>query len=171
MIKLITLLQEVLDTPKYKIYCDLDGVLIDFAKGYKDLTGKTPPPPESSQDLTQFWTPIDKAGVDFWAKLHWTQDGHQLWNYIKPYKPEILTAPSRHQSSREGKLIWVKRHTGNVPVNFKSAKLKSQLASPNSILIDDRGDTINRWNQAGGIGIHHTSTNSTIKQLKDLGYK
>ena len=27
-------------TPQYKIYCDMDGVLVDFDKGYKALTGK-----------------------------------------------------------------------------------------------------------------------------------
>ena len=26
--------------PKYIIFCDMDGVLVDFDKGYKDLTKK-----------------------------------------------------------------------------------------------------------------------------------
>jgi hypothetical protein len=29
--------------------------------------------------------------------------------------------------------------------------------------------TINEWNAKGGIGIHHTSAISTIRQLKNLG--
>ena len=32
-----------------------------------------------------------------------------------------------------------------------------------------REDTINKWNEVGGIGILHTSTTNTIKQLNDLG--
>ena len=43
---------------EYKIYCDLDGVLVDFIKGYLELTGR---------DITgtyhsdkKFWDPIDK---------------------------------------------------------------------------------------------------------------
>ena len=43
------------------------------------------------------------------------------------------------------------------------------MASPNAILIDDRKDNIEQWIEAGGIGIHHTSTNSTIKKLQKLG--
>ena len=41
MIKLKELLEEI-ENNKYTIYCDLDGVLVDFDKGYKDLTGKLP---------------------------------------------------------------------------------------------------------------------------------
>ena len=52
---------------------------------------------------------------------------------------------------------------------FKQAKFKQDLAEPNAILIDDREDNIERWIEAGGIGIRHTSTASTIKQLKQLG--
>jgi Fe-S-cluster formation regulator IscX/YfhJ len=26
--------------PKYIIFCDMDGVLVDFDKGYEDMTGK-----------------------------------------------------------------------------------------------------------------------------------
>ncbi len=37
MIKLGKLLKEV--ASQYKIYCDLDSVLVDFTKGYIDLTG------------------------------------------------------------------------------------------------------------------------------------
>ena len=39
MIKLTELLEEV-ENNKYTIYCDLDGVLVDFEKGYEDATGK-----------------------------------------------------------------------------------------------------------------------------------
>jgi hypothetical protein len=36
-------------------------------------------------------------------------------------------------------------------------------------LIDDRKDNIQQWIDSGGIGILHTSTASTIKQLEKLG--
>ena len=39
----------------------------------------------------------------------------------------------------------------------------------NKILIDDMEKNIQQWRDNGGIGILHTSTADTIKQLKELG--
>jgi hypothetical protein len=150
----------------YKIYCDMDGVLVDFDRGYKELTGK-----EASFDTPkeEFWEPITKAGAAFWIKLKWMPDGKQLWDYIKPYSPDLLSAPSREDSSKMGKRIWVKREIPGAKLILRSAERKQEFATPNSILIDDRADNIQRWKDAGGIGIVHTSAADTIQQLKDLG--
>jgi hypothetical protein len=87
----------------------------------------------------------------------------------------MLTAPSLKKQSLMGKGLWMKNQTnkGLFPskpkVNYRSAKSKKDFAAPNHILIDDREDTINSWNVAGGIGILHTSASNTINQLKKLG--
>ena len=52
---------------------------------------------------------------------------------------------------------------------LRSAERKQEFATPQSILIDDRKDNIDRWKEAGGIGIYHTSAADTIQQLKKLG--
>ena len=150
----------------YKVYCDMDGVIVDFDKGYKELTGT-----EASFDTPkeEFWAPIQKAGAEFWIKLQWMPDGKQLWNYIKPYNPQLLSAPSRDESSKIGKFVWVKRNVPGTKLILRSAERKQEFATPNSILIDDRADNIQRWKDAGGVGIHHTSAADTIQQLKDLG--
>jgi hypothetical protein len=158
--------EDVKEKADYKIYCDMDGVIVDFDKGYKELTGK-----EASFDTPkeEFWAPIQKAGAEFWIKLQWMPDGKQLWNYIKPYNPQLLSAPSRDESSKIGKFVWVKRNVPGTKLILRSAERKQEFATPNSILIDDRADNIQRWKDAGGIGIHHTSAADTIQQLKDLG--
>ena len=158
--------EDVKEKADYKIYCDMDGVLVDFDKGYKELTGK-----EASFDMPkeEFWTPIQKAGASFWIKLQWMPDGKQLWDYIKPYNPDLLSAPSRDESSKIGKFVWVKRNVPGTKLILRSAERKQEFATPNSILIDDRADNIQRWKDAGGVGIHHTSAADTIQQLKDLG--
>ena len=46
---------------------------------------------------------------------------------------------------------------------------KQLFAGENRILIDDLAKTIDEWNAKGGIGILHTSTANTIKELKKLG--
>jgi predicted kinase len=154
---------------QYKVYCDMDGVIVDFEHGYDRLTGRKAPGVDSTYDKNDFWAAITKAGKDFWANLEWMEDGQQLWNYIKQYNPTLLTAPSREESSRIGKQEWIDKNLPGTPVVFKQAKDKKDLAEPNAILIDDRKDNIQQWIDAGGIGIRHTSTTSTIKQLQKLG--
>jgi hypothetical protein len=153
---------------EYTIYCDMDGVLVDFDLGYQELTGITSQQADAN-GVEAFWSPLSKAGAKFWITLKWMSDGKQLWSYIKKYNPILLSAPSREESSRLGKRVWVKRELPDVKLILKSASQKQQYASPTSILIDDRQKNIDQWNTAGGIGILHTSAANTIKQLKQLG--
>ena len=49
-----------------------------------------------------------------------------------------MTSPSRDESSRIGKGVWVKRNMPGVPVKFGfKADGKARFAGPNKILIDD----------------------------------
>jgi len=160
--------EEGTEEKSHKIYCDMDGVLVDFEKGYEDLTGQN----IRGQHVSggpNFWDPITKAGVQFWIKLPWMADGKQLWEYIKQYTPVLLSAPSREESSKIGKYVWVKREMPGTKLILRSAERKQEFATPQSILIDDRKDNIDRWKEAGGIGIYHTSAADTIQQLKKLG--
>ena len=152
---------------EYKIYCDLDGVLADFERGYEELTG-IDLQGEFKPEGAEFWNPISKAGVGFWAGLKWMSDGQQLWDYIKQYKPELLSAPSRDESSRIGKYVWVKNKIPGTKLILRYADRKKELASPNAILIDDRAKNIEDWESAGGVGILHTNATDTINQLKKL---
>jgi len=153
---------------QYKIYCDMDGVIVDFEDGYERLTGKNIKGNHVKGD-SDFWQPISDAGANFWINLKWMSDGEKLWKYIKNYSPSILSAPSREKSSRVGKEIWVRNNIPGTELILKPAPEKQELAEPNAILIDDRKDNIQQWKDAGGIGILHTSANNTIKQLQELG--
>ena len=153
---------------QYKIYCDMDGVIVDFEGGYEKLTGKNIRNSHVKGD-SAFWQPITDAGEAYWTDLEWMSDGKQLWDYIKQYSPKLLSAPSRQESSKTGKEKWVTQHIPGTPLILKSAEQKQLYASPNSILIDDRADNIQRWKAAGGIGILHTSASNTIDKLKELG--
>jgi len=151
----------------YKIYCDMDGVLADFESGYEELTGIDLKGEFKKGD--DFWDPIKVAGIGFWAGLKWMPGGQELWDYLKPFNPQLLSAPSREQSSRIGKHVWVKHKIPGTKLILRYANQKQQLATPESILIDDRQINIDQWEAAGGIGILHTSTDNTISQLKKLG--
>lgn len=153
---------------QYIIYCDMDSVLVDFDRGYQELAGMTTQQADA-KGVEAFWDPISKAGAKFWITLKWMPDGKQLWDYIKKYNPILLSAPSREESSKLGKRVWVKRELPGVKLILRYASQKQEYASPTSILIDDRQKNIDQWEAAGGIGILHTSTANTIEQLKQLG--
>ena len=167
MIKLTDLLKEIEDQ-QYTIYCDMDGVLVDFDQGYKNLTGKSTEEANAQGDET-FWNPIKQAGAGFWIKLKWMPDGKQLWDFIKPFNPDLLSAPSREESSKIGKRVWKKNNLPDTKLILTPARFKQKYSGENKILIDDREDNIQQWKDKGGIGILHTSAADTIKQLKELG--
>ena len=148
---LMDLLQEDL-AKAYDVYVDMDGVLTDFERRFEQFAGVTPDEYMSQKEIQygkdkaneQFWDLIDKQiGVRYWAGMPWMPEGEELYKYIKKYKPTILTSPSRDESSRIGKGVWVKRNMSGVPVKFGyKASGKAKYAGPNKILIDDREDNI-----------------------------
>ena len=155
---------------KYTIYSDMDGVLVDFNERFKRFS-KGIPPTEYEQKFgkDKFWELVDGIGVRFWVGMDWMSDGRQLWDYIKSYNPTLLSSPSRSDHSRLGKRIWRKRNLPSTKLVLAQAIKKQNYANPNSILIDDRTSNIDQWIKAGGIGILHTDTASTINKLKELG--
>jgi hypothetical protein len=155
---------------KYTIYCDMDGVLCDFDKRFMEFSNGIPPSEyESKFGKSAFWELISKKGVGFWVGIPWMPDGKQLWNYIKPYNPSLLSAPSREESSRLGKRLWVRNNIPGTKLILRQAEQKQEFANPNAILIDDRTSNIQQWRDKGGIGILHTSADETIEQLKKYG--
>jgi len=182
MISINKLFEE--DKPKinYQIYCDMDGVLCDFEGRFEHFTGLSPDQYRAKAQKEygekkvdeKFWDIIDhQVGLRFWRGMPWMSEGRELWDYIKPYKPTLLTAPSWHNSSREGKQLWAEDHLNTekikIPIIFKQADKKANLSGPNKILIDDREDTIMDWKHKNGIGILYTSTKQVINDLKQLG--
>ena len=153
----------------YTIFCDMDGVLVNFEKGYTELTNTIPT--KSFNGKAEFWEPISKAGAQWWANLDWMPDGQELWRYIKKYKPNILSSPSQDPSSKVGKEAWLKMNLQNSykKAYFYNRSNKQLFSDKNRILIDDLPQTIDEWNAKGGIGILHTSAANTIKELKKLG--
>lgn len=152
---------------KYTIFCDMDQVLTDLNKAFLNITGINIEGVYISDN--SFWIPVNDAGLPFWEFMPWTKDGRELWKYIEKYNPVILSAPSEKNESRVGKMRWVRRELPGVKLILRSAEYKREFASPNSILIDDLEKNIDQWIESGGIGILHTSTESTINKLKNLG--
>jgi hypothetical protein len=158
-------LRELLENPQYKIYCDLDGVLADFDKGVKKLTGKYP----HEQPSKDMWKAIYSV-PDFFQSLDWIPEGKNLWNYIKAWNPAILTGLPASADGAKQKQFWCANHLGgNVPVIVCRSVDKQKYADQMSVLIDDRKDNIVQWRAMGGIGILHQTLPKTLTQLQKIG--
>ena len=162
---------------EYKVYLDMDGVLADFDKRFEDLSGMKPGEFESKYGKNKFWDFIDEEHkVSFWVGIPEMPGAKQLVDAVKKYNYELLTAPSVKKQSYLGKILWVRNHKdlfgGKPRINFKKAKEKHEV-KPNlqktDILIDDRLDTIERWNNAGGTGIHYQNISQVLNDLGKLG--
>ena len=156
--------------PQYEIYSDMDGVLTDFNFQFMKVSdGIHPSEYEHNRGTDKFWELIDGKGVGFWVGMPWMPDGKQYWDYIKKYNPILLSAPSRSETSRLGKRLWVRNNLPGTKLILAQAKDKQKYAHKNAILIDDRPSNISQWRSQGGIGILHTSAADTINKLKELG--
>lgn len=147
----------------YQIYVDMDGVLCDFNKAFEELGYG----PENQFDgkSDEFYKILYHAGEKFWSQMSWIPDGKKLWQFIKPYKPIILSTPTFDNFSRTGKVKWIQKELSMKQKYILEFK-KEIHANPDSILIDDRIKNIMKWKDAGGIGILHKDANKTIIELK-----
>jgi hypothetical protein len=90
---------------RFHVYCDLDGVLVDFEAGVRKLfNGKG----TKSVQTHSMWAAITKADA-FYKNLSWTEDGKELWEAIRCLSPDILTGVAMFQQSRQDKYEWCKR--------------------------------------------------------------
>ncbi len=178
---------------RYVIFVDLDGVLADFDRAVEEITGLPP----SQQTPRAMWPRLAGA-PDFYATIPWMPDGLELWERVEPLDPVVLTGLPRGNWAKPQKLEWCRRELGpEVPVIACMSREKTEKAwewleahrggargaggahSPGGhspgmertvpVLIDDRASTREPWEAAGGVFIHHTSAEQSVRALEELG--
>jgi hypothetical protein len=153
-----------------KIYLDMDGVIADFDKKYKELYNIAPKEADTYKTFDKFFTTF--IAERQFAKLDLMPDAMELINYLRslPIPTEILSSTSsekRDAEIREQKVEWLHKHNLTFPINLVPGKrLKRNFSNPNSLLIDDTAQNIDQWRAEGGVGILHTDTMTTIGILK-----
>ena len=176
-----------MNSQNFRIFCDMDGVLTNFRDAFKkiDPEGLDPDVHEAKYGKGSIWPLITEKGVAYWENLEWLSDGQYFWTYLQQYNPTILSAPSRHWSSKQGKMNWISANLGisqKTPVTkykdwdkstrviLSQHKYLYVLPEENfkSILIDDTPGKIDKWVEAGGIGILHINAADTISKLEDI---
>lgn len=151
------------------IYCDMDGVLVDFDGSFEKKHGILP----YKLPREELWEIVINT-PNYWINLPKLQDADELVNYLNKTGFQILTGLPAYgfDKAEVEKKQWLKNHYGiEKGVICCLSKDKQNYGKPNDILIDDRPNNIEKWEAMGGIGILHTSAKDTINKLKQLGYK
>ena len=162
----------------YYIYLDMDGVVANFNKRFKDLSGLLPDQFIEKNGKNAFWDLIDeKHKVAFWRGIEIMPGAEKLVNFVSKYPYEMLTAPSTKKQSVIGKSLWIKDKVGTLypsqpKVTYRAAKEKHNVKpelTKFDILIDDKKSTIDRWDAKGGTAIFYQNADQVINDLKKLG--
>ena len=105
------------NTTTTKIYCDLDGVLVDFNKGiYRLLRKDATKLYQTKHGIKRLWSAVDRT-PKFFETLHWTKDGRELWQAIYHLQPDILTGVPNNKPDQIGrqKFRWCQRELFMMP--------------------------------------------------------
>lgn len=144
------------------IFLDMDGVLADFDAYLIEHMGRTFPHmtgPIGDREMWDFLKKVDHL----YLKLEPTPYAFQLWDLAHSFgsNVEILTALPRRTSlptAEQDKKDWIKKYFSNT-INVRIgpySRDKWKHANPGDILVDDRPDNIEDWEEKGnGIGILH----------------
>lgn len=162
-----------MNTP-FTIACDLDGCLADFENGVLQLCGK---PMQEISPKSTMWKAIQQHmddGNEFFGSLQKLPDAQQLIQHLLMLDNDlfILTATGHinpEQVSQE-KTRWAHANVSAdvTVITVRRGTHKAEYANTRTILIDDNALVMDAWVTAGGIGILHSSAESTISQLRQI---
>lgn len=148
-----------------RLWCDMDGVLADFSRGYMEAFGKF-------RERHSGWDDV-RSVKHFFRNLHPMPDMRVLWDAIGPHRPNVLTGvPSSINAADNDKVHWIHQHIGYIPVVCCRAKDKHFFCKPGDVLIDDNTEPVARqaWESAGGIYILHHDAERTIRALQAVDF-
>ncbi|PXW51549.1 hypothetical protein [Methylobacterium sp. B4] len=151
------------------VFLDCDGVLADFDGGACHVLGQSPEAFQRRFGLKQFWSRL-AAEPDFFANLPLLPDARDLYEAVRACRPVILTGVPRGNWAEPQKRRWAERHFPDTPMITTSAALKREHCRPGDALIDDWDSHRHRWEEAGGVFIHHRDAASSIQALQAHGF-
>ncbi|CAK9000992.1 unnamed protein product [Durusdinium trenchii] len=93
---------------------------------------------------------------EFFAKLDWMQGGTDLWKYLEPLSPAILTGSPSGDWAGPQKVRWCQK---NLQLSANRVLVvdpcdKALFSHPGAILVDDRAEYRADWEARGGIFVH-----------------
>jgi uncharacterized HAD superfamily protein len=153
-----------------KIWLDMDGVIADFVKRYKQLYNIHPSEAERENKFDDLFQNF--VATKQFATLDLMPHASELIKFLKELKipTEILSSTGTKQNYDEisrQKIIWLDRN--NIPFKHTfvpGKEHKYRYATPTDILIDDTEVNIDDWKKAGGIAIWHKNVEDTLAILR-----
>lgn len=149
------------------IWLDMDGVVADFDTHYFNLSGSRPtrwPDPE-----TVNWKLVNSV-PDFYRTMPLMPGAHDLFRYAvsTAYTAFLTGAPRSVATTEKQKREWGGEQFGDTHIVCCPSREKYQFCAPGDVLVDDYLKYRVDWERAGGIFIHHTSADDSIRQLGEL---
>ena len=159
------------------LYVDMDGVLADFYGPFNQMAGVASWKDASKDKVSQVLRDITKQ-KDFWINLGVLSDVPRLMSAIRSIAGGNYTILSKALAG-DKRVVQQKKEWINklpikpqqviiMPATGDKGKYAKQADGTPNVLIDDFGYNIKSWQNAGGIGIHHSNgaVEQTIEQLK-----
>lgn len=157
-----------------KVYVDVDDVLGDFTKHFRttiDSNGI------SRKSFDDYENNIKDHDGGWWITMPPRKDAGELMSYLHKNKFDlnILSAsPVWDPDAKRQKIEWINKyfpfvHKEKIFIVRRSEK--KDFATTGAILIDDYDKNIREWVAEGGIGILHTNTTNTIRELSKIGLR
>lgn len=153
---------------KQQLFLDCDGVLADFDKAAEKIFGLPPRAAEERIGTPEFWAKIRQQRA-FYRHLDLMPDARDLFNAVAHLNPTILTGCPLGGWAEKQKEDWAAQHfPGTKMITCLSAHKRDHM-KPGDVLVDDYLKYRSRWEEAGGIFIHHTSAQTTLAALEQIG--
>ncbi len=150
--------------PDPKLILDFDGVFADFTGGACVVHGRSDFKVESwnfyeEWGITseEFWEPIRRKGDCFYEHIvqpyPWARE---LLTMCQEYDKNLMfasVAGGGHAADYSGKLLFIRKHFGDMPVIVLPPRIKHLLAGSGRVLLDDSGEEAMAWRDHGGYAI------------------
>jgi len=152
------------------IYLDMDGVIADFVKRYKEMYHMEPTEAENKKEFNKYFDEFIKTNQ--FATLDKMPGTDTALEFLRKAQvpTQILSSTAneeRYDDISKQKMIWLQTHGITFTPNFVPGKKhKYKWAKPNTIIIDDTESVIDDWRNAGGIAIWHKDWPSTLAILR-----
>ena len=150
---------------KRQLFLDCDGVLADFDKGATAILGMKPRAFEKRHGPGRFWAKLARA-PDFYFGLPLLDGAMELFEAVEHLDPIILTGLPIGNWAADQKVRWAARYFPNTRIITTMARDKRNHGAPGDVLVDDQLRHAGRWEEMGGIFIHHQDVPGTIEQLR-----
>jgi hypothetical protein len=154
---------------KRTLFLDCDGVLADFDSHALSIFGIPSREFENLFGTSTFWRVLQEYQAGFYRTMPRMPDALVLFEAVEHLKPIILTGCPLGGWAEPQKMEWAAEHfPGTKMITCMSAEKRSHM-KPGDILVDDYLKYRHLWEEAGGVFVHHTSADSSIAALYDLG--